>query len=192
MPVIGAGGGREAGCGQHVDFRKRGVGEKRTDVRGHEVGEKRVAIGAPTCGYFFRASEPNCGIWDETYCLQVCCQFIWESKARVLIDYTPGAGAMAKAALMLNVKAILVAHNEHHKKLLARILTSWVSSDMKSSPSSQFRPQDADKRLEDLLPEGLVMYREQSKKRGATTELDTSPEAKRQASLLLRVGLYRA
>lgn len=71
MPVIGAGGGREAGCGQHVDFRKRGVGEKRTDVRGHEVGEKRVAIGAPTCGYFFRASEPNCGIWDETYCLQL-------------------------------------------------------------------------------------------------------------------------
>lgn len=110
----------------------------------------------------------------------------------MLIDYTPGAGAMAKAALMLNVKAILVAHNEHHKKLLARILTSWVSSDMKSSPSSQFRPQDADKRLEDLLPEGLVMYREHSKKRGATTELDTSPEAKRQASLLLRVGLYRA
>lgn len=113
----------------------------------------------------------------------------------MLIDYTPGAGAMAKAALMLNVKAILVAHNEHHKKLLARILTSWVSSDMKSSPTSQFRPQDADKRLEGLLPEGLVMYREQSeqsKKRGATTELDTSPEAKRQASLLLRVGLYRA
>lgn len=110
----------------------------------------------------------------------------------MLIDYTPGAGAMAKAALMLNVKAILVAHNENHKKLLARILTSWVSSDMKSSPTSQFRPQDADKRLEGLLPEGLVMYREQSKKRGATTELDTSPEAKRQASLLLRVGLYRA
>jgi hypothetical protein len=52
MLVIGAGGGREAGCGQHVDIRKCGVGEKRTDVRGHEVGEKRVSIGAPTCGCF--------------------------------------------------------------------------------------------------------------------------------------------
>jgi hypothetical protein len=110
----------------------------------------------------------------------------------VLIDYTPGAGAMAKAALTLSVKAILVAHNDHHKKLLARILTSWVSADMKASKLSQFRPKDADKRLEDLIPEKLVKYREQSKKRGAAVELDTSPEAKRQASLFLRVGLYRA
>ena len=99
---------------------------------------------------------------------------------------------MAKAALTLSVKAILVAHNDNHKKLLARILTYWVSADMKSSPTSQFRPQDADKRLAGLIPERLVMYREQSKKRGAASELDTSPEAKRQASLFLRVGLYRA
>ena len=99
---------------------------------------------------------------------------------------------MAKAALTLSVKAILVAHNDNHKKLLARILTSWVSADMKSSRSSQFRPKDAEKRLEGLIPAKLVMYREQSKKRGATADLDTSPEAKRQASFFLRVGLYRA
>ena len=110
----------------------------------------------------------------------------------MLIDYTPGAGAMAKAALTLSVKAILVAHNDNHKKLLARILTSWVSADMKSSRTSQFRPKDAEKRLEGLIPAKLVMYREQSKKRGATADLDTSPEAKRQASFCLRVGLYRA
>ena len=99
---------------------------------------------------------------------------------------------MAKAALMLNVKAILVAHTDAHKRLLARILTSWVSADMKSSQTSQFRPHDADKRLEGLIPERLVTYREQSKKRAAATELDATPEAKRQASLFLRVGLYRA
>lgn len=99
---------------------------------------------------------------------------------------------MAKAALTLSVKAILVAHNDNHKKLLARILTSWVSADMKSSRTSQFRPKDAEKRLEGLIPAKLVMYREQSKKRGATADLDTSPEAKRQASFFLRVGLYRA
>ena len=99
---------------------------------------------------------------------------------------------MAKAALTLSVKAILVAHNDNHKKLLARILTSWVSADMKSSRTSQFRPKDAEKRLEGLIPAKLVMYREQSKKRGATADLDTSPEAKRQASFCLRVGLYRA
>ena len=110
----------------------------------------------------------------------------------MLIDYTPGAGAMAKAALTLSVKAILVAHNDNHKKLLARILTSWVSADMKSSRTSQFRPKDAEKRLEGLIPAKLVMYREQSTKRGATADLDTSPEAKRQASFFLRVGLYRA
>ena len=99
---------------------------------------------------------------------------------------------MAKAALTLSVKAILVAHNDNHKKLLARILTSWVSADMKSSRTSQFRPKDAEQRLEGLIPAKLVMYREQAKKRGATADLDTSPEAKRQASFFLRVGLYRA
>ena len=114
---------------------------------------------------------------------EVCAQFLWESKARVLIDFTPGAAMMGKAALMLNVKSILATHSDHHSKMLKKILVDFVLGDLKSQTHtalSKYAPADYQARMGTLKPERLAKWLSQ-RKRGLEAKPDETPNNKRMA-----------
>ncbi|CAK0856763.1 unnamed protein product [Prorocentrum cordatum] len=102
--------------------------------------------------------------------------------ARVLINFTPGAGHMIKAAFMLSVKSIVVRHNEAHVKVLSDVLRAHLLDEIqKSGPaSSRFLPADKDERLEKCKPERLKLCEMQRKRSAGDSDL-ISPEAKRTA-----------
>ena len=109
---------------------------------------------------------------------QVCAQFLWEFSARVLVDFTPGAGQMMKAALMLSVKVFGICHNAAHVQVLRNILRSYIMSDIKGNQPSKFAPADKDELLKAAKPARLTWY-ETQKKRGA--EDAETPASKRAA-----------
>ena len=109
---------------------------------------------------------------------QVCAQFLWEFSARVLVDFTPGAGQMMKAALMLSVKVFGICHNAAHVQVLRNILRSYIMSDIKGNQPSKFAPADKDELLKAAKPARLTLY-ETQKKRGA--EDAETPASKRAA-----------
>lgn len=90
---------------------------------------------------------------------------------------------LAKAALMLNVKAILVTHNDQHTKILKRILADFVLSDLKAQSNvalSKFAPADCQARMEALKPARLVKWLNQ-RKRVPEADSEEQPNAKRKA-----------
>lgn len=113
----------------------------------------------------------------------MCAQFLWETKARVLIDFTPGAGMMAKSAAMLSIKMVLVTHNELHSQALTNILVDFIVADFKAQANyamSKFAPSDVTSRIEGLKPERLVKFLAQ-KKRAPEGDAAGVPDAKRSA-----------
>ena len=58
--------------------------------------------------------------------LEVYAQFLWESRARVLIDFSPGSGGCIRAAMLMNTKCIAVAHNAAHQTALEVILKDFI------------------------------------------------------------------
>lgn len=94
-------------------------------------------------------------------CLRkVNAQLIWETSARVIIDYCPGSGMMTKGAMMMGCKSILVAHNPAHVKVLQGILKTYVRSQIDAG-NTTFSPADKDQRVKDLKPKKLVAYESQ-------------------------------
>ncbi|CAK0892141.1 unnamed protein product [Prorocentrum cordatum] len=114
--------------------------------------------------------------------LRVCAQFLWGAGARVSINFTPGAGHVIKAAIMLSVKSIVVCHNEAHVKVLSDVLRAHLLDEIqKSGPaSSRFLPADKDERLEKCKPDRLKLYEMQRKRSAGDSDL-ISPEEKRTA-----------
>lgn len=110
---------------------------------------------------------------------EVCAQFLWENSTRVLVDFTPGAGGMVKAALMMAIKIILVCHNAAQVRVLRDILRAFVLEDMKQS-SSRFAPVDKKERLEACKPDRLKKHETQKKRGNDDMQLE-SPAAKRTA-----------
>jgi hypothetical protein len=88
---------------------------------------------------------------------------------------------MAKGALMLNVKMILVTHNELHNKALMKILIDFIVADLKGNANyamSKFAPSDVVARLDGLKPDRLVRFVKQ-KKRPADADAAGTPDTKR-------------
>ena len=109
--------------------------------------------------------------------VQVAAQFLWESSARVLVDFSPGAGTLAKTAIAMGLKSILVCHNPAHVKVLTRLLCTDVVADIKDS-NSKYSPKDLKERIDALKPERLVAW--ENRKR-STDDTAATPRAKRQA-----------
>lgn len=85
---------------------------------------------------------------------------------------------LAKAALMLNAKAILVSHNEAHSATLVKILEKFVKDDIEANKSSsKYAPQDFQERLDALQPDRLKKFLAQ-RKRPQDSEMD-APANKR-------------
>ena len=110
---------------------------------------------------------------------EVCAQFLWENSTRVLVDFTPGAGGMVKAALMMYIKIIVVCHNAAQVRVLRDILRAFVLEDVKQS-SSRFAPVDKKERLEACKPDRLKKHETQKKRGNDDMQLE-SPAAKRTA-----------
>lgn len=108
---------------------------------------------------------------------KVSAQFLWETSARVLVDFTPGAGTMIKSALMMSVKCIAVCLNEHHQRILKDILRSYIVNEMQGV-SSKHAPADKQERLNSVKPARLLAWEAQRKRGGDAIE---TPAAKRSA-----------
>ena len=110
---------------------------------------------------------------------EVCAQLLWENSTRVLADFTPGAGGIVKAALMMYIKIIVVCHNAAQVRVLRDILRAFVLEDMQQS-SSRFAPVDKKERLEACKPDRLKKHETQKKRGNDDMQLE-SPAAKRTA-----------
>ena len=89
---------------------------------------------------------------------------------------------MAKAAVLMATKAILVCHNDTHVKVLKTILNKYICEDYNSGDpmASKFAPPDLQQTIDDAKPARLKAY-EAQKKRGLPENEQASPDAKRAA-----------
>ena len=111
---------------------------------------------------------------------KVCAQFLWETKAKVLVDFTPGAGMMAKASLMMGTKVIMVVHSEQRGKVLQSILLDFVVGDLQcNKTASKYAPQDFQARLDALKPALLSKF--MSQRRSVADPAAETPDGKRMA-----------
>ena len=110
---------------------------------------------------------------------QVCAQLLWEASARALIDFTPGAGMMVKASFMMNIKSIVVCHNDAHVKVLKKLLIDYVAEDV-AKEDSRFAPADKAEVLANARPARLALFDSQRKR---TADDDTTSPAQKRAAL---------
>jgi hypothetical protein len=114
---------------------------------------------------------------------EVYAQLVWEASARVVIDFTPGAGGLAKSCLMMSVKTILVCHNASHIKALKAVLRKFIILDFEAQTDitlSKYAHADMQANLDEVKPVRLKMF-ETQKKRGLDDSDKSSPVAKRAA-----------
>ena len=67
---------------------------------------------------------------------------------------------MAKAAFMMGIKTVVVAHNPHHVQILQDALKSYVREDM-AAGLPHFTPHDRTERLQEVKPVRLAMWEKQ-------------------------------
>ena len=96
---------------------------------------------------------------------KVCAQLLWENGARVLVDFSPGAGMLSKTALSLGIKVVCVALNDAHKSCLNRLLHSYIRGNVEADVPG-FVPADKASKIDELKPKRLAVYEKQSGREG--------------------------
>ena len=85
---------------------------------------------------------------------------LWENHARVLVDFSPGSGMMARTALAMGVKVVLVCLNDAHMQYLKKSLVSYIRAAIEGN-NTAFCPADKQERLDQLQPARLKVWHEQ-------------------------------
>ena len=96
---------------------------------------------------------------------KVCAQLLWENGARVLVDFSPGAGMLSKTALSLGIKVVCVALNDAHKSCLYRLLQTYIRDNVEADVPG-FVPADKASRIDEIKPKRLTVYEKQSGREG--------------------------
>ena len=109
----------------------------------------------------------------------VCAQFVWESQCRVVVDFAPGAGMLAKAALANNAKVLCVCMNQAHAEVLKRLLKEYILSQVKNE-TLPFASSQQELGVDALRPPRLAAV-EQLSKRLPAAPPEGEPPAKRSA-----------
>ena len=103
---------------------------------------------------------------------------MWETHARVVVDFTPGAGMLWRTALMMSAKAIAIVHNDKHMKAIKSILKKYVVDDyVVNGTSTKFATPGMQDAITDKKPKRLIKWEGQRKRPG--DETDGTPDAKR-------------
>jgi len=74
---------------------------------------------------------------------------LWESNARVSVDFAAGGGLAIMTAMSMNIKAIAVCLNEPHTKILQKILKKHARAHIEAD-NNAFVPSDKAARMEKL------------------------------------------
>ena len=114
---------------------------------------------------------------------KITAELLWESNARVLVDFTPGAGLALKTALTMGVKCIAIGNNTDHVKLLTTLLREWIRKKIEEQ-NPRLTPPDLGSQINELKNPRLLKYEQQKKTKTTTTGAGSAsdapePEAKR-------------
>lgn len=94
-------------------------------------------------------------------------EFCWDALqngAKVVIDYSPGPGSMAKVALTMGMKTIAVFHNQSHADAVILILVRWLKSLLVADTCpAHLKPADLLAKLENGKHENLKKHQERGK-----------------------------
>ena len=87
---------------------------------------------------------------------------------------------MAKAAFMMGIKTVVVAHNPHHVHILQDALKSYVRENM-AADLPHFTPHDRTERLQEVKPVRLAMWEKQGglKAKKCSADQPQEPDVKR-------------
>jgi len=112
---------------------------------------------------------------------QAAAQLLWESNARVSVDFAAGGGLAIMTAMSMNIKAIAVCLNEPHTKILQKILKKHARAHIEAD-NNAFVPSDKAARMEKLKSPGYLKWEKQqgASKRAAPDTLQI-PLTKRAA-----------
>ncbi|CAE7714171.1 unnamed protein product [Symbiodinium sp. CCMP2592] len=88
---------------------------------------------------------------------KVLAQLLWENQARVLIDFSPGSAMMARTALSMGVKVILIGLNDAHVGVLRKMLTQFIRANIDADMAG-FAPSDKMEKLQQLKPARLKLH----------------------------------
>ena len=111
---------------------------------------------------------------------QVSGELLWESNARVLVDFGVGAGMFVRSALLLGLKTIAFCFNQDHLRTVTKLLFDWIRMQLVGK-NAGIMPSDYNARLEAVRDQRLVAWREKKrpKARGGGA---SEPEQKKQRS----------
>ena len=109
---------------------------------------------------------------------QVIAEFLWESSARVLVDYGVGGGMAIRCALTMHVKVVGICFNADHIRVVKKNTLDWILKQLQARKSN-LAPSDFDARLENARDPREVQWASQKKRGGNNQDL---PDAKRHAS----------
>ena len=87
---------------------------------------------------------------------------------------------MAKAAFMMGIKTVVVAHSPHHVHILQDALKSYVRENM-AADLPHFTPHDRTERLQEVKPVRLAMWEKQGglKAKKCSADQPQEPDVKR-------------
>ena len=119
--------------------------------------------------------------WMELH-PRVTSELLWETRARVLVDFTCGAGMAIKAALTLGVKCVGICNNSDHVKLLACLLREWIKQKLEEK-NQMICPADLWKDIAAAKDQRLVMYESQKRKANSDANEQDSKKTKSATTL---------
>ena len=88
---------------------------------------------------------------------KILAQLLWENQARVLIDFSPGSAMMARTALSMGIKVILIGLNDAHVGVLRKMLTLFIRANIDADMAG-FAPSDKMEKLQQLKPARLKLH----------------------------------
>ena len=112
---------------------------------------------------------------------QVVAEFLWESSARVMVDFGVGGGMALRSALTLHVKVVGVCFNADHLRVVKANTTKWIHKQL-DERKGDLCPANFDARLESARDPREVLWASQKRKNAAR---DGSPNPKRHAAARL-------
>ena len=113
---------------------------------------------------------------------KVTSELLWETRARVLVDFTPGAGMAIKAALILGVKCVGICNNSEHAKLLASLLREWIKQKLEEK-NNMICPADLWSDIAAAKDQRLARYESQKRKADGDANEQDSKKTKSATNL---------
>ena len=117
--------------------------------------------------------------WMELH-PKIVAQLLWESDARVFVDFSGATGLATRSAITLGIKVVAILNNRAHLDIFKQLTLEWLVSLIKAK-NIQVTPNNFEQRVQELKGPRLLAYEQQQQQKKRKGSNQTTPEPKRAA-----------